>query len=156
MVKSNGHRRPPTNSGKENDPDNDFPIREAYSDHAGQTRQFVISYFQTDLGYRVQADEEGKDGDGYLFSEFDQSSPYIALGRVRGRIREALATRYIEEYEPGVFQPTHQTLRGRISSCDGEVGFVIDGQVLTLQQIGKMLASYEGFEFQLDLNQATF
>lgn len=152
MVESNGRWHPPEGSGKENDPDNDFPIREAYSDYSDQGRQFVISFLQTDLGYSVQAAEEGKDGNGYFFREFDPTSPYIALGRIRGRIREALATRYIEEYEPGVFQPTHQTIRGRISSDGGEVGFVIDGQFLTLQQFGMMLATFEGFEFQLDIS----
>lgn len=152
MIKSNGRWHPPDDSGQKNDPDNDFPIREAYSDYSGQARQFVISYFRTGLGYSVHAVEEGKDGDGYFFREFDPTSPYIALGQIRERIRQALATRHIEEYEPGVFQATHQTIRGRISSGEGAVGFVIDGQILTLQQIGQMLATFEGFEFQLDIS----
>lgn len=152
MIRPNGRWNPPDDSDNKNDPDHDFPIREAYSHYSGQARQFVISYFRTGLGYSVQAVEEGKDGAGYFFREFDPTSPYIALGRIRERIREALATRHIEEYGPGIFQATHQTIRGRISSGEGEVGFVIDGQFLTLQQVGQMLATFEGFEFQLDIS----
>jgi hypothetical protein len=101
----------------------------------------------------VQAEEEGKNGQGYFFREYDASSPYLALGRIRGRIQTALATRHIEELEPGNFQATHRTLRGRISYSDGEVAFVIDGQLLTLQQFGNMVETYEGFEFRLDITE---
>lgn len=111
----------------------------------------MISYFPASLGFGVQAQEEGKDGEGFFFREFDATSPYLALGRLRGRIREALATRHIEEREPGNFQTTHRTVRGRISYSSGEVAFVIDGQLLTLQQFGKMVETYEGFEFRLDI-----
>lgn len=53
--------------------------------------------------------------------------------------------------EPGNFQATHRTVRGRITSSDGELGFVIDGQFLTLQQFAKMVETFEGFEFRLDI-----
>jgi hypothetical protein len=56
-----------------------------------------------------------------------------------------------EQPEPGGFQMTHQTVRGRISYAIGEVAFVIDGQLLTLQQFGKMVETFEGFEFRLDI-----
>ena len=151
MVGSNGRWRVPDESDKRDDPDKDFPIREAFTDYSGQARQFVISYFRANLGYGVQAEEDGRDGQGYLFREFDPTSPYLALGRIRGRIREALSTRHIEQQDPGGFQATHQTVRGRISSSSGEVGFIIDGQFLTLQQFGKMVETFEGFEFRLDI-----
>ena len=88
---------------------------------------------------------------GSPFREFDPTSPYLALGRLRGRIRQGLSTRHIEQLEPGNFQATHQTLRGRINYASDEVGFVIDGQFLTLQQFGKMVETYEGFEFRLEI-----
>jgi hypothetical protein len=71
--------------------------------------------------------------------------------QIHQRIRLALSTRHIEQQEPGDFQATHQTVRGRISYSAGEVGFVIDGQFLTLQQFGKMVETFEGFEFRLDI-----
>lgn len=152
MVGSNGRWQRPENSGNDDDdPNKDFPIRQAFTDCSGQTRHFVISYFPLKLGCGVHAEEEGRDGQGYFFREFDPVSPYLALGRVRGRIETALATRHIEQREPGEFQTTHQTVCGRISSSNGEVGFVIDGQLLTLQQFGKMVETYEGFEFRLDI-----
>jgi len=151
MVHSNGRWRLPDESGKRDDPDKDFPVRQAFTDCSGQTRHFVISYFRASLGFGVQAEEQGKDGQGFFFREFDATSPYLALGRLRARIRKALATRHIEQSEPGHFQATHQTVRGRISYCDGEVAFIIDGQLLTLPQFGKMVETFEGFEFRLDI-----
>jgi hypothetical protein len=151
MIDSTGRGQPPHDSGNDDDPDKDFPIRQAFTDCSGQTRDFVITYHPLRLGFGVHAEEEGKDGQGYFFREFDAASPYLALGRVRGRIETALATRHIEQREPGNFQMTHQTVRGRISSSDGEVAFVIDGHLLTLQQFGKMVETFEGFEFRLDI-----
>ena len=151
MVGSNGRWRVPDESDKREDPDNDFPFQQAFMDCSGQERNFVISYFRPSLGFGVQAEEEGKDGQGFFFREFDANSPYLALGRLRGRIREALATRHIEQRETGEFQATHQTVRGRISSAEGEVAFVINGQLLTLEQFGRMVETFEGFEFHLDI-----
>lgn len=151
MVESNGRWQHPNESSNDDDPEKDFPIRQAFTDCSGQTRYFVITYFPARLGFGVHAEEEGKDGQGYSFREFDAVSPYLALGRVRGRIETALATRHIEQREPGEFKMTHRTLRGRISYSDGEVAFVIDGQLLNLQQFGKMIETFEGFEFRLDI-----
>ena len=150
MVNSNGRWQAPGNSDKGNDPDSDFPIRQAFTDYSGQARRVVISYFPTSLGFGVQAEEEGKDGKGYFFREFDSMSPYLALGRIRGRIRQMLSVRHIERREAKDFQATHQTVRGRISYSSEEVAFVVDGQFLTLRQFGKMVETFEGFEFQLD------
>jgi hypothetical protein len=151
MVHSNGRWQLPEESGKRDEPDRDFPIRQAFTDCAGQDRHFIISYFHASLGFGVQAEEEGKDGQGFFFREFDATSPYLALGRLRGRIEKALATRHIEQREPGNFQVTHRTVRGRISYSDGEVAFVVDGQLLTLRQFGKMVETFEGFEFCFDI-----
>lgn len=151
MVHPNGRWRLPDESGKGDDPDKDFPVRQAFTDCSGQTRPFVISYFRVSLGFGVQAEEEGKDGQGFFFREFDPTSPYLALGRLRGRIETALATRHIEQREPGNFQATHRTVRGRISYSDGEVAFVIDRQLLTLQQFAKMAETFEGFELHLQI-----
>lgn len=151
MVNSNGRWRVPDESGERDDPDKDFPCRQTFTDYSGQTRYFVVSYFHARLGFGVQAEEEGKEAQGYLFREFDATSPYLALGRLRGRIRTALATRHLEQPEPGNFQAAHQTVRGRISYSNGEVAFVIDGQLLTLPQFGKLVETFEGFEFRLDI-----
>ena len=151
MVGFNGRWRVPEESGKRDDPDKDFPFQQAFTDCSGQERSFVISYFHTSLGFGVQAEEEGKEGQGFFFREFDATSPYLALSRLQRRIRKSLATRHVEQHEPGDFQATHQTVRGRISYSEGEVAFVIDGQLLTLTQFGKMVETFEGFEFRLEI-----
>ncbi len=151
MVGSNGRWQHSNESRDDDDPDKDFPVRQAFTDCSGQSRHFVIEYYPLRLGFGVQAEEEGKDGRGYFFREFDPASRYLALGRIRGRIEKALAIRHIEQRELGDFQTTHRTVRGRISSLDGEVAFVIDGQLLTLQQFGKMVETFEGFEFRFDI-----
>ena len=88
----------------------------------------------------------------HYFREFDPNSPFLALGRLRGRIRHALATHHLEERPPGEFRPLHDTLRGRVSysSAEHEVAFVIDGKFLTLAQFAKMVVSYVGWQFRLD------
>ena len=151
MVRSNGRRELPDESGNREDPDRDFPIRQAFTDCGGQTRHFLISYIRLGHGFGVHAEEEGKDGQGYFLRQFDPTSPYSALRRLQERIRKALAVRHIEQREPGDFQATHRTVRGRISYSDHTVAFVIDGQLLTLEQFGKMLETFEGFEFRLDI-----
>jgi len=151
MVASNGRWRVPDDSDEPKDPDNDFPFQQTVTDCSGQQRDFVFSCFRTSLGFGVQAEEEGKEGKGFFFREFDATSPYLALYRLQRRIRKMMATRHIEELAPGDFQATHQTLRGRISYAEGAVAFVIDGQLLTLQQFEKLIATFEGFEFQLEI-----
>ena len=151
MVSSNGRWRVPNDADDPKDPDNDFPFQQTFTDCSGQQRDFVFSCFPTDPGFGVQAEEAGKDGEGFFFREFDATSPYLALYRLQRRIRNELATRHIEEVAPGDFQATHQTVRGRLSFAEGEVALVIDGHLLTLQQFGKMLETFEGFEFRLDI-----
>ena len=153
MADSNGRWRPPGDSHHGNNPEDDFPIRQSCPDWSGKERHFVISFQRVDLGYSVQAEEEGKEGQGFYFREFDPTSAYLALGRLRGRIRRALAMRHIEEWEPGVFQATHNTVRGRISYSTElqQVAFVVDGQLLTLEQFGKLAETFEGFQFRFDI-----
>ena len=100
-------------------------MRETFTDCVGQEHAFIFSIFPVSFGTALHALEEGK-VHGYSFRQFDPTSHYLALGRLRGRIRQALSSRHIEQREPGNFQATHQTLRGRISYDSNEVGFVIE------------------------------
>lgn len=111
-----------------------------------------------DLGYSLSATEEGNEReDGYYFREFDPNNPYLALGRLRVKIRRALATRHLEERASGHFLPLHDTLRGRIScsSDEDQVAFVIDGRLLTLSQFAKIAQMYEGWQFRIDFVDAS-
>ena len=96
----------------------------------------------------VQADEVGTEGLGYHFSAFDPASPYLALGKLRAKMQRILAIRRLTKGQFGFF-PSHDTLRGRITSDGGEAVFVVDGTPLSLTQFGQLVATHEGFDFTL-------
>jgi hypothetical protein len=73
----------------------DFPILEIAEDFAGKQRKFVINCHEGGFGYTVRASEEGKDGLGYQFAAYSETTPYAALGRVREKLSRGLATRHI-------------------------------------------------------------
>jgi hypothetical protein len=153
MNRSGNGRFHPPDPGNSDDPNDVFPLRDDFCDCCGHRRWFVISMDDVQLGYALSAREEGAAGDdGFYFREFDANSPFLALGRLRGRIRRALAIRHLEERAPGEFLPLHDTLSGRItySSGEGAVAFVIDGKSVTLAQFAKMVEMFEGWQFRLD------
>lgn len=108
----NGRFAPFEEERPENDPDTDFPIKEKVRDFSGKERSFEITYHNVGLGYTVMAVEKGKDL-GYQFSAFDANSPYLALGKLRGKMSKVLSTRHLVQ-EKGRFYPAHDTLRGRL------------------------------------------
>jgi len=127
----------------------DFPLRDEVEDFAGRSRVFSITCHHGPLGYTVRAEEQGTNGMGYEFGAYSETSPYSALGRVRQKTYRALATKHITE-SSGNYRMLHDKLRGRITS-DGERGVivVVDGQALTMDEVATILASHEGFEFEL-------
>ncbi len=147
-MKLNGRFFPFEEDRKENDPEQDFPIQEKVRDFSGKERQFEIRYHDAQLGFIVDAIEKVKGDGGYYFSAFDTSSPYIALGKLRDKMRRRLSTKHIYK-EKGRYYPSHDTLRGRITYRDSQVLFVVDGIPLSLKQLGKMAETYEGWEFTL-------
>jgi hypothetical protein len=132
-------------------PTAEFPLRDEVEDFAGRKMVFVIDCDESAAGYSVTAVEEGKDHFGYEFSGYSETSPWGALGMVRRKMARALATRHLIKREKGAQYPLHDTLRGRITSRDGEPVFVIDGIPLSLEQLGKALLGCEGWDFRIDL-----
>ena len=51
MVSINGRWKGPGASDEPNNPDDDFPFRETFTDCSGQARHFVISFFRVELGF---------------------------------------------------------------------------------------------------------
>ena len=127
----------------------DFPLRDEVEDFAGRSRVFSITCHQGPLGYTVRAEEQDTNGMGYEFGAYSETSPYAALGRVRQKMQRALATKHITGSR-GNYQMPHDELRGRITS-DGERGVivVVDGQALSMNEVATILATHEGFEFEL-------
>jgi len=127
----------------------DFPIREKVEDVAGKQRRFIINCHEGGLGYTVRASEEGKDGLGYEFAAYSETSPYSALGRVREKMSRGLATRYTTTFH-GDRRMLHDTLKGRITSAgEGRVTLVVDGIPPGIEEIETFLQSHEGWEFEL-------
>lgn len=146
----NGRFAPYGGSDRENDPDLDFPMQESYTDCAGKEREFEIRYRDFGLGFAVWAEEIGKERMGYEFWAFNDSSPYLALGRLRDKIREALSTRHIEKTKDGL-QVYHDTLKGRITASPDVEGpvVVVDGVPIGWDEFGRMILTFEGFRFEM-------
>jgi hypothetical protein len=134
--------------------DADFPMREEVEDYAGKARTFVITCHETGLGFTVRAVEEGRRGAGYEFAAYSETSPYSAIGRLRQKMYRGLATRHITG-SPGGYRMLHDRLSGRITS-DGEGGvvLVVDGVPLGIDDLASILASHEGWGFELGIVDA--
>ena len=132
----------------------DFPIREEVEDYAGRARSFVISCHEGGLGFTGRAEEEGARGTGYEFASYSETSPYSALGRVRQKMYRGLATRHIRSQRGG-YEMLHDTLSGRIT-CDGEgdMVVVVDGVPLGIDDLRSILATHEGWGFELKILDA--
>ena len=134
--------------------DADFPLREEVEDYAGTARVFVITCYETPLGFTVRAAEEGSRGSGYEFAAYSETSPYSALGRLRQKMYRGLATRHISG-SPGAYRMLHDRLSGRITS-DGEGGVVliVDGVPLGIDDLASILASHEGWAVEMQIVDA--
>lgn len=122
----------------------DFPRVETCTDCCGRVRRFRVEVHTTDGGYFLRAREEGEESAGYEFAAHSEASPYLALGRLRQRISEGLAMRYLIR-EDGRRRLGHDRAVGRISY--GSV--VVDGEQIPFDQFVEMLQSYEGWQFSL-------
>jgi len=132
----------------------DFPIREEVEDYGGRTRAFVINCHEGGLGFTVRAEEEGRRGAGYQFEAYSETSPYSALGRLRQKMYRALATRHVTG-SPGAYRMLHDRLSGRITSDGkGDVALVVDGIALGIDDLASILASHEGWGFELQIVDA--
>ena len=126
----------------------DFPIHEEAEDFGGRKRSFVIDCHEAPLGYTVRASETGKNGLGFEFASYSETSPYAALGRVRDKMARGLATRHLSSAK-GPREMLHDSLEGRITSRAGEVVVVVDGIPLDIEDLARFLAAREGWGFHL-------
>jgi hypothetical protein len=126
-------------------------------DCAGKPHDF---HFRTHLfGPGVALDAfELRHGDpaGYEFQLIgDPEEDLLALlGRLVEKIRRALSIRNLEEKTLGL-QIADQTVRGRIKWDDAEDGrvplLVIDGREISWDEFGRMLMTFEGWQFKLEI-----
>jgi len=132
----------------------DFPMRDEVEHFSGRTRTFVITCHEAAHGFTVRAQEEGTGGTGYEFAAYSETSPYAALGRVRQKMQRALATRHIAKSDRE-YQMLHTELSGRITwDSKGGVLLVVDGIPLNMGDFSSILASHEGWDFEMKIVDA--
>lgn len=124
-----------------------FPRRESFVDCCGNTRDFIIDFSRSDDERFLRA-VEVTDAEGhYEFGAMSESSPFLALGRLRAIIRRELSTRYLDTSD-GRLGLLHDTLKGRV-----EVGgLAVDGQFVSFTDLLELLQIYEGFQISLRIS----
>lgn len=128
-----------------------FPFEEQFHDFSGQRRSFRISLRSRPTGdFFLEAKEVSK-REGYRFEVYSAaySEPAVgdALGVLRRKIRRTLSTRYLQLDAEGKKQLTHDELEGRITYG----GLVVDGEMLTFEELRTILTVYEGFEIRMNI-----
>jgi hypothetical protein len=127
------------------------------TDDSGNVHQF---HFRTHLlGRIVSLDafelQDGSPG-GYQFQMIGdpEDDLYALLGRMIEKIRRALGKQHIDDGEFGL-QIKDLVVRGSIDSDISEPEptplLVIDGREVTWEQFGRMLMTFEGWQFKLEL-----
>ena len=138
----------------QNVPSRDFPLHESVEDAFGNLRSFIITCDDLPLGYVVRATEEGKDGLGYEFSSFSETSPYNALWALRQTMYRALATRHITKQD-NRYRMMHDSIQGRITwSQEKGLVLVVDGISLDMDDLAGILETHEGWQFRLQISDA--
>jgi hypothetical protein len=95
---------------------------------------------------------------GYEFQIIGEpdEDQFALLGRMVSRIRKTLSIKYIvdkgDRFGPGV---ADMTVRGRIgcdlSEPDRTACIVVDGQEYSWEKFGRMMSSFEGWQFRLEI-----
>jgi hypothetical protein len=79
----------------------------------------------------------------------------VPLGRLIGKMRRALSVQHLKDSDYGLQIADHGVVSGRIewdhARDDHLPLLVIDGREIGWDQFGRMLMSYEGWQFKLSL-----
>jgi hypothetical protein len=132
------------------------------TDISGGVHQF---HFRTCLsGTHVVLDAfelRGEHPSGYRFRVIgDPEDDLMALlGKLIEKMRRALSIKHVEDGEFGLHIADHQIVRGMIewdAASDGRVPLLlIDGREMTWEQLGRMLMSFEGWQFKLEIRDSS-
>jgi len=127
-------------------------------DSSGEVREF---HFRTHLfGTGVALDAfELCDGhpSGYYFQIIGdpEEDLLVLLGRLIEKMRRALSTKYLTNGEHGLQISDERVVRGRVEWDDARNGrvplLIIDGQEIGWDEFGRMLMSFEGWQFKLTI-----
>ena len=137
----------PTDPLNPTDLEDEFPTSEEFVDCCGQRREFTLALLDSGRGFFVRATEQVSGAGGYSFAAHSETDPWLAFSRLRQKIHEGLATRYlaVADHPPRL---THELAVGHI----GFRGVVVDGRALTYNELATLLSSYEGWRFTLKID----
>lgn len=133
----------------------EFPIEDTYTKADGRTVEFSISAAETPTGFSLEARETAESrGErlGYMFRAFSPTSPWVALGELRQKLRRHLSTRYVRRDHMGLHL-THDRLEAVVDYSEDEGGVVlqVDGDALRIDELWTILSAHEGFEVTLEI-----
>jgi hypothetical protein len=126
------------------------------ADWTGEVHEF---HFRTNLfgtGVALNAFEL-RDGHpaGYQFQIIGnpEDDLLVLLGRMIQKMRRALYTKHLMDGQLGLQIADHRVVRGMIEWDDADDGrmplLIIDGREITWDEFGRMLMSFEGWQFKL-------
>ena len=128
------------------------------ADCTGQLHEF---YFRTNLcptGVALDAFElRNGEPAGYYFQIIGdpEDDLLVLLGRLIEKMRRALSVQHLKDGDYGLQIADDGVVRARIEWDDAQDGrlplLVIDGREIDWDQFGRMLMSYEGWQFKLTL-----
>jgi hypothetical protein len=124
-----------------------FPESESFTDCAGVLRHFALEILHIpNHGYSAMAREvTDSEHRGYVFKAFAEGSAGLAFARLRAKVRQGIAQRFLIEEGPQKFEMPFERIRGRIDS----EGVVVDGRLVRWDDFLALLSPYEGWEFDL-------
>lgn len=99
----------------------------------------------------------GESPGGYQFRVMGdpEEDGMTLLGKLIEKMRRALSIKHIEEDEFGLHIADHQIVRGLVegdAARDGRVPLLlIDGREMTWEALGRMLMTFEGWQFKLEI-----
>ncbi|HOX69549.1 MAG TPA: hypothetical protein PKV56_16970 [Burkholderiaceae bacterium] len=131
------------------------PIR--MLDGRGAEHEFRFRNWLCGTGLAIDAFEL-RDGGlaGYRFQVIGEphDDPLELLGKLIGKMRRALALTHLEDTDHGPQVNDGLVLRGSVDSdpdADHRVPMVvIDGREISWEQFGRMVATFEGWQFRLE------
>ena len=132
------------------------PVRLA--DCTGKSHEFHFSTRLFGTGVALDAIELcNGHPDGYKFQVIGHPEDDLLalLGRLIEKMRRGLSVKHLDEDKFGLQIADHQIVRGRIE-CDADNDdrmplLVVDGIEITWQEMGRMLMTFEGFQFKLEI-----
>ena len=128
------------------------------ADCTGQVHEFHFRTHLCPTGVALDAFEVRNGSPaGYWFQIIGNPNEdlFVLLGQLIQKMRRALSTKHLVDGQLGLQIADHRVVRGRIEWDDAQDGrvplLIIDGREITWEEFGRMLMSFEGWQFKLNV-----